>query len=348
METKTPNDTGGASSPSGTAGASMAPAGASASAGPASTGDASAGGGATAPGTDVGKSTETGTGVLPRMPFGSTGHASSRCIFGAAALARVTEAESREALDVVLSFGVNHLDTAASYGDAEIRLRPWLHEHRDAFFLATKTGDRTRDAARDSIHRSLERMGVDSVDLIQLHNLVHPDEWDVAFGPDGALEAVVEARQEGLVRFVGVTGHGLTVAAMHLRSLGRFPFDSVLLPYNPAVMRQAGYADDFERLLGLCAERGVAVQTIKAITRGPWGSKEPSAATWYEPLTDRDDIDRAVWWVLGRDDVFLNTVGDLELLPRVLDSASRYEVRPTPEDIDELSERLRLTSLFVS
>ena len=302
----------------------------------------------TMPGTGAGETRKTGADRLRRIPFGSTGHESSRCIFGAAALAHVTEAESREALDVVLSFAVNHLDTAASYGDAEIRLRPWLKEHRNSFFLATKTGDRTRAAARESIHRSLERMGVDGVDLIQLHNLVHPDEWDVAFGPDGALEAVVEARDEGLVRFIGVTGHGLTVAAMHLRSLGRFPFDSVLLPYNPAVMRQAGYADDFERLFDLCAERGVAVQTIKAITRGPWGSKQPSAATWYEPLTDQDDIDRAVWWVLGRDDVFLNTVGDLELLPRVLDSASRYAARPTSDEIDELSERLRLTSLFVS
>ena len=312
-----------------------------------SSGGAISGGGPGTPGSGVGESS-TGTGGIPRMTFGSTGHESSRCIFGAAALAHVTEAESQDALDVVLSFGVNHIDTAASYGDAEIRLRSWLQEHREAFFLATKTGDRTRAAARASIHRSLERMGVDRVDLIQLHNLVHPDEWDVAFGPDGALEAVVEARDEGLVRFIGVTGHGLTVAAMHLRSLGRFPFDSVLLPYNPAVIRQAGYADDFERLLALCAERSIAVQTIKAITRGPWGSTEPSAATWYEPLTDQGDIDRAVWWILGRDEVFLNTVGDLELLPRVLDSASRYETRPTPEEIDELSERLRLTSLFVS
>jgi aryl-alcohol dehydrogenase-like predicted oxidoreductase len=281
------------------------------------------------------------------MPFGRTGHESSRCIFGAAALASVTEAESLAALEVVLSFGVNHIDTAASYGDAEIRLCAWLRDHRDAFFLATKTGDRTRSAARDSIHRSLERMGVENVDLIQLHNLVHPDEWDVALGPGGALEAAIEARDEGLVRFIGVTGHGLTVAAMHLRSLRRFPFDSVLLPYNMPVMRQEGYGADFEQLVALCAERGVAVQTIKAITLGPWGSKEHSALTWYEPLTEQEDIDRAVWWVLGRD-VFLNTVGDLELLPRVLAAASRYEAAPTSQEMDELGERLHLSSLFVS
>jgi len=287
------------------------------------------------------------TGSVPRRPFGSTGHESSRCIFGAAALAHASEAESQAALEVVLSFGVNHVDTAASYGEAEVRLRPWLREHRAAFFVATKTGDRTYAEARESIRRSLDRMGVDSVDLLQLHNLVHPDEWDVALGPGGALEAAIEARGEGLVRFIGVTGHGLTVACMHLRSLERFPFDSVLLPYNVAIMGDAAYAADFERLLAVCAERGVAVQTIKGITRGPWGSQERTAGTWYEPLTQQDDIDRAVWWVLGRD-VFLNTAGDLELLPRVLDAGRRFTARPGDDEMEELRERLRLSSLFVS
>jgi aryl-alcohol dehydrogenase-like predicted oxidoreductase len=283
--------------------------------------------------------------AMPRRPFGATGHVSSRCIFGAAALARASEAESLAALEVVLSFGLNHIDTAASYGDAEERLRPWLREHRSDFFLATKTGERTYAPARESIRRSLDRMGVDGVDLLQLHNLVHPDEWDVALGPGGALEAAIEARDEGLVRFIGVTGHGLTVACMHLRSLERFPFDSVLLPYNLAIMRDAAYAADFERLLGVCAEREVAVQTIKGITRGPWGSKERTAETWYEPLTRQDDIDRAVWWVLGRD-VFLNTAGDLELLPRVLDAGRRFVARPADDEMDELQERLALSSLF--
>jgi aryl-alcohol dehydrogenase-like predicted oxidoreductase len=287
----------------------------------------------------------TAPATMPRRPFGATGHVSSRCIFGAAALARASEAESLAALEVVLSSGVNHVDTAASYGDAEERLRPWFREHRPDFFLATKTGERAYAPARESIRRSLDRMGVDRVDLLQLHNLVHPDEWDVALGPGGALEAAIEARDEGLVRFIGVTGHGLTVACMHLRSLERFPFDSVLLPYNLAIMRDAAYAADFERLLGVCAEREVAVQTIKGITRGPWGSRERTAGTWYEPLTRQEDIDRAVWWVLGRD-VFLNTVGDLELLPRVLAAGRRFVARPADDEMDELQERLALSSLF--
>jgi len=285
--------------------------------------------------------------VIAKAPFGSTGHESTRTIFGAAALGSLTQAEADPTLEVLLEHDINHIDTAASYGEAELRLAPWLARHREQFFLATKTGRRDRAGAREEIRRSLDRLGVDQVDLIQLHNLVDVIEWETALREGGALEALVEARDEGLVRFIGVTGHGLTVAAMHLRSLGRFPFDSVLLPYNMPVMRQEGYAADFERLVALCAERGVAVQTIKAITRGPWGSKEHSAPTWYEPLTEQEDIDRAVWWVLGRD-VFLNTVGDLELLPRVLAAASRYEAAPTSQEMDELGERLHLSSLFVS
>ena len=197
---------------------------------------------------------------------------SSRVVFGAVALSGATPSESNAVLELLLEHGVNHIDTAASYGDSEDQLRPWLAEHRDAFFLATKTGDRSRAAARDSIHRSLERMDVASVDLIQLHNLVHPGEWEEALGPGGALEAALEARDEGLVRFVGVTGHGLTVAHQHRRALDVFPFDAVLAPCNPVALRDPVYGPDFEALARVCAERNVALQTIKAITRGPWGA----------------------------------------------------------------------------
>ena len=203
---------------------------------------------------------------------------SSRIVFGAVALSGATPSESNAVLELLLQHGVNHIDTAASYGDSEDQLRPWLVEHRDAFFLATKTGDRSRDAARDSIHRSLDRMGVASVDMIQLHNLVHPGEWEEALGPGGALEAALEARDEGLVRFIGVTGHGLTVAHQHRRALDVFPFDAVLAPCNPVVLRDPVYGPDFEALARVCAERNVALQTIKAITRGPWGSVRSDGA----------------------------------------------------------------------
>src|SRR6476469_4814668 len=180
--------------------------------------------------------------MIETQPFGATGHESSRVIFGAAALWEVTQREADPALELLLEYGVNHIDTAASYGDAELRLAPWLREHRDRFFLATKTGERAYAAAREEIRRSLERMNVDQVDLIQLHCLVHPDEWELALSEQGALRAATEARDEGLVRFIGVTGHGLTIAAMHRRSLERFAFDSVLFPYSPVITRDAVYA----------------------------------------------------------------------------------------------------------
>jgi aryl-alcohol dehydrogenase-like predicted oxidoreductase len=285
--------------------------------------------------------------MIATQPFGATGHESSRVIFGAAALMEVTQREADPALELLLEHGINHIDTAASYGDAELRIAPWLREHRDRFFLATKTGERTYGAAREQIRRSLERMGVDQVDLIQLHCLVHPDEWDVAMGEDGALRAAVEARDEGLVRFIGVTGHGLTIAAMHLRSLERFAFDSVLLPYSHVIVQDAQYAADFAQVLATCRERRVAVQTIKGIARGPWGSREHTGPTWYEPLVDQNEIDLAVHWVLGEAGVFLNSAGDLDLLPRVLAAAERFAARPGEDEMARLLAERRMSTLFV-
>jgi aryl-alcohol dehydrogenase-like predicted oxidoreductase len=280
--------------------------------------------------------------VIATAPFGRTGHESTRTIFGAAALGSVSQAEADATLEVLLEHAINHIDTAASYGDSELRLAPWLTQDRNRFFLATKTGQRDYKGAREEIRRSLERLGVDHVDLLQLHNLVDVIEWEFALREGGALDAVVEARDEGLVRFIGVTGHGLTVAKMHRRSLERFPFDSVLLPYSYVQMRDGRYAADFETLMSLCGERGVAVQTIKAISLAPWDGREQTAATWYEPLTEQEDIDLAVHWVLGRPEVFLNTVGDVALLPKVLDAAGRFTERPP----DDALERLDAVPLF--
>jgi aryl-alcohol dehydrogenase-like predicted oxidoreductase len=285
--------------------------------------------------------------VIETIPFGATGHASTRVVFGAAALGNVDQAAADRALELLGEYGINHIDTAASYGESELRLAPWLREHRDRVFLATKTGERSYTASREQIRRSLDRMEVDHVDLIQLHNLVHPAEWDLALSEDGALRAAVEAREEGLVRFIGVTGHGLTVAEMHRRSIERFAFDAVLFPYSHVIMQDAQYARDAERLFAACRERNVAVQTIKAISRGPWGSKEHSAATWYEPLVEQTHIDLAVHWVLGQPEVFLNSVGDLDVLPRVLDAAARFTFRPDEADMARLASEQHLSSLFV-
>lgn len=284
--------------------------------------------------------------MIPTHVFGRTGHESSRTIFGAAAFGQVTQAEADKTMDLFSQYGLNHIDVAASYGDAELRLAPWLKQHRQEVFLATKTGERTRKAAYDQIRQSLERLQVEYVDLIQLHNLVDASEWETALGPGGALEACVQARDEGLVRFIGVTGHGLEVATRHQASLERFDFDSVLLPYSFVMMQNPQYAADFEALITLCQERNVAVQTIKAVTRAPWGDKTQTHATWYEPLEEQVDIDTTVHWVLGRDGFFLNTVGDIHLLPQVLDAASRFDRRPTDAQMQAVVEKQQMSPLF--
>jgi aryl-alcohol dehydrogenase-like predicted oxidoreductase len=269
--------------------------------------------------------------------FGRTGHRSSRVVFGAAALAAMSQTRADEVLDLLLRYGVNHIDTAASYGDSELRVGSWMPEHRHRFFLATKTGERTGPAARAELERSLERLRVDSVDLVQLHNLVEPDEWEVAHGPAGAVEALVRARDEGLVRFIGVTGHGTRIARVHLRSLERHPFDSVLLPYSFAALGDEAYRADVEELLGLCAERGVAVQTIKAVARRRWPTGyEGRRFSWYEPIGDDPAVGRAVRWVLANPQLFLNTTSDARLLPTILAAASVDA--PAPSDAEMRSD----------
>ena len=285
--------------------------------------------------------------AIPREDFGRTKHRSSRVIFGAAALSSVSQAVADRTLEVLQRHGINHIDVAASYGDAELRVKPWLRDSHGSFFLATKTGARGAKAAREELHRSLDRLGVDHVDLWQLHNLADPIEWDTALGPGGAIEAAIEAREEGLVRWIGVTGHGAQIAANHRRSVARFDFDSVLLPYNYVTMQSPYYAENFEALVATCAQRGTAVLTIKSIALRPWLGRERTRSTWYEPLEAQADIDLAVWWVLGRPGVFLNTVGDVDLLPKVLDAAERFEKRPDDAAMKRLVERSKTEPLFV-
>lgn len=288
--------------------------------------------------------------AIPTLAFGQLGHESTRTLFGAVAVAHVTQAQADRTLDLLLDYGINHIDVAADYGDAELRIAPWLKRYPDRFFLATKTAKRKAEAAREELHRSLDRMGVDHVDLWQLHNLADPIEAEIALSSGGAIEAAVEAREQGLVRGIGVTGHGLQIAAAHRRSLERFDFDSVLLPYNYGVMQNEYYAANFNALLDTCRERNVAVQTIKSIAYQPWMGREWTRATWYEPLEDQADIDAAVWWVLDNPQVFLNTVGDIGLMPKVLDAANRFEEQ-TPATsrsrVEERLSRLQRVPLFV-
>jgi aryl-alcohol dehydrogenase-like predicted oxidoreductase len=288
--------------------------------------------------------------AIAKQLFGRTGHMSTRTLFGAASLSNVTQEEADKTLEVLLQYGVNHIDVAASYGDAELRIAPWLKQYRSQFFVATKTGGRTAQAAKEDLHRSLERMGIDYVDLWQLHNLVDPIEWDVALSPGGAIDAAIEAKKQGLVRAVGVTGHGLEIAATHRRSLERYDFDSVLLPYNFLTMQSPYYAENFNGLLATCQQRNVAVQTIKSIAYRPWWGRQHTHETWYQPLDNQQDIDLAVHWVLSRPGIFLNTAGDIHLLPMVLDAASRFvpgQTEPSDAQMQELVNRLGMMPLFV-
>jgi aryl-alcohol dehydrogenase-like predicted oxidoreductase len=284
--------------------------------------------------------------MIERAPFGRTGHLSSRVIFGAAAFGKIRQDRADETLTLLDEFGVNHLDTAAGYGDSELHLAPWMATRRNDFFLATKTGDRTGDDARASLERSLSRLGTDHVDLIQLHNLVEPDEWDVAFAPGGAVEALLRARDEGLTRFVGVTGHGVRIAEMHSRSLERHDFDSVLLPYNHAMLVNEAYRADVERLLQTCAERNVAVQTIKSVARRRWPNQDEPHFSWYEPISDGDALARAVRFVLARAPLFLNTSSDLRLLRSILQAASTPGPAPTDAELEADAVSQGISPLF--
>ncbi len=291
--------------------------------------------------------------VIEAAPYGRTGHASSRVIFGAAALMHISQEAADEALTLLRQHGVNHLDTAADYGDSELHLAPWLAAHPGEFFLATKTGARSGPAARASLERSLERLGVDHVDVIQLHNLVEPEEWEEAFSPGGAVEALAAARQEGLARFIGVTGHGLRIAAMHRRSLERFDFDSVLLPYSFVLMGDPAYRAEVEGLLEVCRQRDVAVQTIKAVARRRWDAGHAGPRhSWYEPLPAGPELDRALAFVLAHPQLFLVTSSDLRLLRPTLEAAESYAATPVTTNapsgrlLHEDAERLEMVPLF--
>jgi predicted aldo/keto reductase-like oxidoreductase len=278
--------------------------------------------------------------MIPKMLFGKTGHLSTRTLFGAAAFSRVTQAEADKTMEILIKYGVNHIDTAASYGDAELRLGPWIARHRKDFFLATKTNDRNYKEARESIHRSLDRLQTDHLDLIQLHGVIEDDEWQMAFGEGGALEAAVEARQEGLVKFIGITSHTLRAPMIHKRSLEKFDFDSILMPYNYMLMQNPTYAADFEATFALAQKKNVAIQLIKTNQRRPWDENmDPHshfAATWYEPFNHQASVNLAVHWAMAREGAFLNTSGDIHVLPLFLEAASHYVQQPSDEQMQSL------------
>ena len=286
--------------------------------------------------------------MIEKLPFGNTGHLSSRLIFGAAALGAMSQERSNKVFDLLDQYGINHIDVAASYGEAELRLAPILKERRADFFLATKTGLRDKAGAKDQLKRSLERMEVGQVDLIQMHNLTKPEDWSTAMGSGGALEGLIEAKEEGLVRFVGVTGHGTLAPSMHLKSLREYDFDSVLLPYNFSMMKQKEYSEDFEELYEYAIAKGVAIQTIKAIALRRWSEgDEEKRYSWYRPIRDFHPLKRAVDYALSKESVFLNSTSDATLLETLFLAANEAVVCPSPEEMAADAEELGVEPLFV-
>lgn len=284
--------------------------------------------------------------MIEKMLFGRTGHMSSRVIFGAAALGEVTQKEADETYDLLKKYDINHIDVAESYGDAEIRIGPWMKRDRDSFFLATKTDQRTKKGAMKDLYQSLDRLKTDHIDLWQFHYLIDEQEWEIAMGEGGALEAAIEAKKQGLIKYIGVTGHGITAPNMHYRSLMRYDFDSVLFPYNYSMMQNHQYSEDANRLMNLCNERNVAIQTIKSLSKGPVGEDVNPFATWYKPLTDSTAISKSVNWVLKNPNVFLNSTGDITILPTLLEKASEPLVAPSDEEMKALGASQGIEPLF--
>jgi aryl-alcohol dehydrogenase-like predicted oxidoreductase len=283
---------------------------------------------------------------LERRSFGNTGHLSSRAIFGSFSVGRASHNEAERALETILEYGVNHIDTAPSYGDAEIRVGNWMKNYRDRFFLATKIDQRSYKQCKEQLYRSLDRLQTDHVDLLQLHNFTDVVYREIAMGPGGAVELLAEAQEEGLTRFIGITGHGAQAPLMHYQSLQRFRFDSVLLPCNYPMMRIPHYRENFDRLLRSCRKKGIAVQIIKAAARGLWGDKARNHATWYEPLSDQDAVNSAVHWVMGQTDSFLVTTGDLEVLPKFLAAVSSFVEAPSEDEMNTLVNAQKMMPLF--
>ena len=262
---------------------------------------------------------------MRKRRLGRLGHDSSVLIYGAAALGDVTQEDADRSIREALDAGINHFDVAASYGDAELRLGPWMADIRDDIFLATKTGERTRAGAADQIRASLERLRVRRLDLLQLHAVGTMEELDQVTGPGGALEAAVEAADAGLVGAIGITGHGPRAATVHLEALRRYPFDSVLTPLNFVLYANAAYREAYDRLVEEIKRQDAALMVIKAVARGTWSENETRPYfTWYRPFDDAEQIRRTVSYVLSHPEITgFATACDVHLLPKVLAAAER-------------------------
>ena len=261
---------------------------------------------------------------MEKRRLGRTGHESTVVTFGTAGIGRVSQEVADRAVEQILEHGVNHIDIAPTYGEAMERIAPWMPKLRDSMFLGAKTRERTRELAWANIESCMSRLGVESFDLFQLHSVGTMEDLDKVTGSGGALEALVELRERGLTRWLGITGHGPDAPRVHLEALRRFDFDTVMFPLNATLYRNAEYREHAEELLSVANQRDVGVHTIKMLARGGWGDREREHTTWYDPHREQSEIDSALWWLLSQPMHTAPSVGDVELLPRALDAAQRF------------------------
>jgi predicted aldo/keto reductase-like oxidoreductase len=291
----------------------------------------------------------TGGIVLQQRRLGRIDHASSVLIYGAAALSDVDQEVADRSIQLALDAGINHFDVAAGYGDAELRLGPWMPRIRDQIFLATKTGERAADAAWAQINHSLERLQTDHLDLIQLHAVGDVDELDLVTRSGGALEAALRARDEGLASAIGITGHGNQAPATHREALRRFPFDTVLSPLNYVLSLDPVYMGDYEELVGEVRTQGTGLMIIKTVSRRNWPDDARPYTTWYEPFDDQERITAAVVWVLSHEEVTgIATPGDIRLLPLVIEAEKQVGTMPVADAEEVLAAAADYSSPFIN
>lgn len=284
---------------------------------------------------------------MEKRLLGRTGQMDSVVILGAAAFWETSQEIANASLDLAASRGINHIDVAASYNQAEERVGPWLESRRDQFFLSTKTEQRTRAAAWEELQRSLKRLRTDHIDLYQMHAVVSFEELEKAMAPGGAIEAFQEAREKGLIRFIGITAHELAAPAVHAAALERFDFDTVMFPIHPRLYADPTYRRNAEHLLKMCLERQVGAMIIKAITKGAWGNRPQNHTTWYEPYDQQADIDRGVRFALSQPAVVgIPSAADTTLLPMILDAADRFQPMSADEQAQLIEASKDLDPLF--
>jgi aryl-alcohol dehydrogenase-like predicted oxidoreductase len=284
---------------------------------------------------------------MEKRPFGRSGHMSTVAILGGAAFGEVDQVTADKAMEIVLEYGINHIDIAPSYGHAEDRLAPWMKTHRGHFFLGCKTMERTREGALEEMHSSLKRMHTDHFDLYQLHAVKKIEDLDVITRPGGALEALVEAKKNGSIGYIGITGHGIYAPAVFIEALRRFEFDSVLFPVNFVQYAEATYKQKADELLHLCHEKNVGSMLIKSITKAPWGDNKPIYDTWYEPFADMEMIQKAISFALSQDATGICTVGDTRLLPLVLKACENFKPMPLSEQTELINSAQLYKALFM-